>query len=202
MIGRLRGIVVELVETVAVIDVGGVGYEVEVTTRTAANLAGPGPASAAAPVVLHTHLIAREDAQTLYGFETAAERDMFRALIKVAGVGPRLAIALLSTVSPAEFSAAVAGGNVAAITRVQGIGKRTAERLVVEMRDKVDALAAAVSNGGVRSADREAVEALVALGYRDGEAASAVAAVLEAADSEKPSVEQLVTAALQSLARP
>ena len=126
---------------------------------------------------------------------------MFRALIKVAGVGPKLAIALLSTVSPAEFSAAVAGGNVAAITRVPGIGKRTAERLVVEMRDKVDALAAAVSNGGVRSADREAVEALVALGYRDGEAASAVAAVLDAADGEKPSVEQLVTASLQSLAR-
>ena len=201
MIGRLRGIVVELIETVAVVDVGGVGYEVEVTTRTAANLAA-GTGSAAAPVVLHTHLIAREDAQTLYGFETAAERDMFRALIKVTGVGPRLAIALLSTVSPAEFSAAVAGGNVAAITRVPGIGKRTAERLVVEMRDKVDALAAAVSNGGVRSADREAVEALVALGYRDGEAASAVAAVLEAADSKKPSVEQLVTAALQGLARP
>lgn len=202
MIGRLRGIVVELIETVAVVDVGGVGYEVDVTTRTAANLAAPGPASAAAPVVLHTHLIAREDARTLYGFETAAERDMFRALIKVAGVGPRLAIALLSTVSPAEFSAAVAGGNVAAITRVPGIGKRTAERLVVEMRDKVDALAAAVSNGGVRSVDREAVEALVALGYRDGEAASAVAAVLDAADGEEPSVEQLVTAALQGLARP
>ena len=197
MIGRLRGTLAELAQTLAVIDAGGVGYEVEVTTATAADLAA---GARSAPVTLHTHLIAREDAQTLYGFANAAERDLFRALIKVAGVGPRLAMALLSTISPAEFSAALATGNVAAITRVPGIGKRTAERLVVELRDKADALAASANGGASQDPATEAVQALLALGYRDGEATAAVAAAQQALaeqGAEAPGVEQIVHAALR-----
>lgn len=200
MIGRLRGTLAELAQTVAVIDAGGVGYEVEVTTATAADLAG---GVRSAPVTLHTHLIAREDAQTLYGFANAGERDLFRALIKVAGVGPRLGMALLSALSPAEFSAALATGNVAAITRVPGIGKRTAERLVVELRDKADALAASANGGASQDPATEAVQALLALGYRDGEAAAAVAAAQQALaeqGAEAPGVEQIVHAALRSRA--
>lgn len=201
MIGRLRGALAELAQTVAVIDAGGVGYEVEVTTATAANLAA---AERSVPVTLHTHLIAREDAQTLYGFANAGERDLFRALIKVAGVGPRLGMALLSTISPAEFSAALATGNVAAITRVPGIGKRTAERLVVELRDKADALAVSANGGGApQDPVAEAVQALLALGYRDGEATAAVAAAqqtLAEQNVEAPSVEQILHAALKGKA--
>ena len=200
MIGRLRGTLAELAQTVAVVDAGGVGYEVEVTTGTAAELA----AKRSGPVVLHTHLIAREDAQTLYGFANAGERDLFRALIKVAGVGPRLGMALLSTISPTEFSAALATGNVAAITRVPGIGKRTAERLVVELRDKADALAVSANGGGApQDPVAEAVQALLALGYRDGEATAAVAAAQQALaeqNVEAPSVEQILHAALKGKA--
>lgn len=197
MIGRLRGTLAELAQTLAVIDAGGVGYEVEVTTATAADLAAT---AHSAPVTLHTHLITREDAQTLYGFANAGERDLFRALIKVAGVGPRLGMALLSALSPAEFSAALATGNVAAITRVPGIGKRTAERLVVELRDKADALAASANGGAPQDPATEAVQALLALGYRDGEAAAAVAAAQQALaeqGTEAPGVEQIVHAALR-----
>ena len=201
MIGRLRGALAELAQTVAVIDAGGVGYEVEVTTATAANLAA---AERSVPVTLHTHLIAREDAQTLYGFANAGERELFRALIKVAGVGPRLGMALLSTISPAEFSAALATGNVAAITRVPGIGRRTAERLVVELRDKADALAVSANGGGApQDPVAEAVQALLALGYRDGEATAAVAAAqqtLAEQNVEAPSVEQILHAALKGKA--
>ena len=203
MIARLRGTLLELAETIAVVDVAGVGYEVEVTTTAAADLA------ASPEVDLHTHLIAREDGQALYGFANVAERDLFRALVKVSGIGPKLAIALLSTVSPAEFSAAVANGNTATITRVPGVGKRTAERLIVELKDKVDALAAVGVNGDgkAHSPAREAAEALVALGYRESEAAQAVAAAREHAGEaggpgEEQTVEELVAEALRRMAGP
>lgn len=203
VIARLRGALLELAGTTAVVDVAGVGYEVEVTTTAAADLA------ASPEVDLHTHMIAREDAQALYGFANAAERDLFRDLIRVSGIGPKLAVALLSTVSPAEFAAAVANGNAAAITRVPGVGKRTAERLVVELKDKVDALRAAGvdGDGEARRPAREAAEALVALGYRESEAAQAVAAAQDAsgeagAPDNAQTVEELVAAALRRMASP
>ncbi len=193
MIGRLRGSLLELGESVAVIDVGGVGYEVEVTTGAAASLA-----AAAHEVDLHTHFIAREDGQSLYGFANAAERDLFRSVIKVPGIGPKLALALLSTVSPEQFAAAVSSGNVAAITRVPGIGKKTASRLVVELRDRVDAIAVAAATSGGNEAVQEAVLALVALGYRDGTAAQVIGEVATAhADA---SVQDLIKEALKRMA--
>ena len=193
MIGRLRGSLLELGESVAIIDVGGVGYEVEVTTGAAAGLA-----ATPQQVDLHTHFIAREDGQSLYGFASAAERDLFRSLIKVAGIGPKIALALLSTVSPEQFAAAVTSGNVAAITRVPGIGKKTASRLVVELRDRVDALAVASVAADGNEAVHEALLALVALGYRESSAAQVVGEVAESAADA--GVEDLIKEALRRLA--
>ena len=193
MIGRLRGSLLELGESVAIIDVGGVGYEVEVTTGAAAGLA-----AAPQQVELHTHFIAREDGQALYGFASAAERDLFRSLIKVAGIGPKIALALLSTVSPEQFAAAVTSGNVAAITRVPGIGKKTASRLVVELRDRVDALAVASATADGNEAVHEALLALVALGYRESSAAQVVGEVAKSAADA--GVQDLIKEALRRLA--
>lgn len=193
MIGRLRGSLLELDDTFAVLDVGGVGYEVEVTTSAAANLA-----AAPASVEIHTHLIVREDGQALYGFSNAAERNLFRALIKVAGVGPKIAVALLSTVSPEQFAAAVASGNVAAISRVPGIGKKTASRLVMELRDRVGGLAAATSENAT-SASRDAIRALLSLGYREADAAQVVTDTVEALD-DAAGVEDIVKEALRRIA--
>ena len=194
MIARLRGKLVELAEPVAVIDVGGVGYEVEVTAGAAARLAAS-PDEA----VVCTHLVVRDDAQILFGFASVAERTLFRSLIKVAGVGPKLGLALLSAVTPDQFAAAVASGDVAAITCVPGIGKKTAGRLVMELRDKVDGAAVAEAVGGESSATREAALALVTLGYRERDAAQVVRDVAEGFSGE-PGVEDLVREALRRLA--
>lgn len=197
MIGRLRGTPLEIADGVAVVDVGGVGYEVEVTTAAAASLAAA--RDAAKQGELSTHLVAREDAMALYGFANVAERDLFRSLIKVSGIGPKLAIALLSTVSPEQFAAAVGNGDVAAITRVPGIGKKTADRLVVELRDRVHALAATPAGLVGNDASREAALALMALGYRQAEAATMVGEASEAAGADA-GVEDLVTEALRRVA--
>ena len=191
MIGRLRGNMLELNGSVAVIDVGGVGYEVEVTTSAAALLAGV-PAAAE----VYTHLVVRDDAQALYGFATAAERNLFRSLIKVSGIGPKLALALLSAVAPDQFASAIAHGDVAAITRVPGIGKKTASRLVVELRDRVGELSVPVL--GDNAPTREAVLALVALGYRENVAARAVGEAAEATGAA--AVEDLVRESLKRAA--
>ena len=191
MIGRLRGAVLELAENVALIDVGGVGYEVELTSGTAADLA-----ARSGEAVVFTHLVGREDAQTLYGFASAAERNLFRTLIKVSGVGPKLALALLSAVSPDQLAASIANGDAAAITSVPGIGKKTAQRLVVELRDRVvlSAAAAPVGQGPVG----DAVLALVALGYRESAAARVIGEVGQAL-GDGADVEALVKEALKRM---
>ena len=196
MIGRLRGKLVEYTRPVAIIDVGGVGYEVEVTVAAAAKLTAE-PEQA----VVFTHFVVRDDAQTLFGFASAAEQTLFRSLIRVSGVGPKLALALLSAVTPDQFAVAVAGGDVAAITRVPGIGKKTAGRLLMELRDKVEDLPAGegeIPPGG-NSAAQEAVLALVALGYRQSAAAQVVADVLRG-DAAPGAVEDVIREALRRLA--
>ena len=194
MIGRLRGSLLELHDAIAVVDVGGVGYEVEVTSGAAAKLsASPGS------VEVWTHFVAREDAQALYGFAGAAERDLFRSLIKVSGVGPKLALNLLSTVSPDEFAAAIASGNVAAITRVPGIGRKTASRLVVDLRDKVAAAIDVAAPNGGGEAVREAALALVALGYREQTAARMAGEAAEQLGGQA-AVEELIRDALRRAA--
>jgi len=193
VISRLRGSVLELHDSVAVIDVGGVGYEAEITTGAAATLA-----AAEGAVELFTHLVSREDGQSLFGFANAAERDLFRSLIKVSGVGPKLAITLLSGVSPEQFSAAIADGDIGMLTRVPGIGRKTASRLAMELRDKIPAFAApTLPQGGQAAA--EAVQALTQLGYRDREAAEVVGAVLDE-NGPGAGVEDLVRQALKRMA--
>ena len=194
MISRLRGSVLELHDSVAVIDVGGVGYEAEITTGAAATLA-----AADGTVELYTHLVSREDGQSLFGFANAAERDLFRSLIKVSGVGPKLAITLLSGVSPEQFSAAIADGDIGMLTRVPGIGRKTASRLAMELRDKVPDFAASPQPASGGKAAAEAVQALTQLGYRDRDAAQVVGEVL---DESGPGaeVEDLVRQALKRMA--
>ena len=195
MISRLRGKLLELHASTAVIDVGGVGYEAEITTAAAASLA-----ASETEVELFTHHVAREDGQSLYGFATSAERDLFRTLIRVSGVGPKLGLTLLSGVSPAAFSAAIAAGDIAMLTRVPGIGKKTATRLALELRDKVEALGIAPSTPAPRGhAAEEAVQALTGLGYRDREAAEAVSAAMKEAGADAD-VEGLVRQALRRMA--
>lgn len=193
MIGRLHGQVLEREPNSVLLDVGGVGYEVTISLTTSATLS-----EVEGPVTLHTQLIVREDAQQLFGFVTREEREMFRALIKVNGVGPRMAITILSGLDAAEFAAAVTGNDVKALTAMPGVGKKTAERLIVEMRDKVESFA--VSDGALvtkvrGSAIEDAESALIGLGYKPQEAALALSKLENPADD----VETLIKQALKQL---
>ena len=170
MIGRLAGRVLTRKPPFLLVDVHGIGYEVEAPMSTFFATQGQ------EDVVLHTHLVVREDAQLLYGFATARERDLFRALIKVSGIGPRMAVAVLSGMSEAQFRDCVMNDDVTALTKVPGIGKKTAERLIIEMRDRLDkepGVTLPTAAGGApveESARDEALSALEALGYKPAEA--------------------------------
>jgi Holliday junction DNA helicase RuvA len=195
MIGRIEGQLVEIADNVVLLAVGGVGYEVEVTHGVLATLPGRDQR-----LRLFTHFVVREDAQQLYGFASRGERDLFRALLKISGIGPKVALALLSAVSPAELAACVRDGEVAVLTRVPGIGRKTAERLLLELKDKLpESLAPAPASlpGGSDTASQEAEGALVSLGYRPAEAARLVAEVRGEGDT----AEALVRAALRRVAR-
>lgn len=198
MIGRLRGTLIAKRPPVLLIDVQGVSYEVEAPMSTIYELGETGT-----DVIVHTHLSVREDAQQLFGFASMAERDLFRVLIRINGVGGKLALAILSTIPPADFTRVVEEGDVTALTRVPGIGKKTAERLVVEMRGRTDALIASGRSDGrslevkPQGAPSEATDALVALGYKPAEAGRMVQKVAEAGmDSEA-----IIRAALRSAMR-
>ena len=170
MIGRLQGKLVEKAPPQILIDVNGVGYEVDVPMSTFCNLPVEGQ-----PVTLLTHMVVREDAQLLYGFATASERQAFRALIRISGIGPRIALAVLSGMSPNDLADAVEQGNTGLLTRVPGIGKKTAERLVLELKGKLHGSAFASTTGPTTSAiQNDIVSALIALGYSEREAQSAV----------------------------
>lgn len=195
MIGRIEGQLVEISDNVVLLAVGGLGYEVEVTHNVLASLPGREQT-----VRLYTHFVVREDAQQLYGFASRAERDLFRLFIRITGIGPKLAMALLSSFQLPELADAVRKGEVAMLTRVPGVGRKTAERLLLELRDKLPETlapaAAAPANGGGFALE-EAERALVSLGYRPAEAARLVASV----KAEGETTEELVRAALRRLAR-
>ena len=148
MIGRLHGKLIEKTPPQVLVDVGGVGYEVDVPMSTFCNLPAEG-----SEITLLTHFIVREDAQLLYGFATAAERQTFRALIRISGVGPRIALAVLSGMSTQDLADAVEQGNATLLTRVPGIGKKTADRLILELKGKLAGNAFAPA-GGAASAER------------------------------------------------
>lgn len=195
MIGRIQGKLLETSDRVMLIDVGGIAYEVEVTTDALAGAASPG-----SEVALYTHFLVREDAQLLYGFGSRTERDVFRDLIRISGVGPKLALAIVSSLSLEALAEAVRSKDTALLTRVQGVGRKTAERLLVELKDRLKdlpVLARPVSVGADQRAIREAEDALIALGYRPAEAHRAVQAVANEADTG----EALLRAALKAIAR-
>lgn len=172
MIGRLRGQIAQISPQQLLIDVGGVGYEVEISLNTFAALA-----DIKSEAVVFTHLVVREDAQLLFGFSSADERELFRTLIKVNGVGPKMALAILSGLDAASFAACILDGDVKTLTGLPGVGKKTAERLIIEMRDKVTTLAGEhrpeIDAVTANIAD-DAEAALIGLGYRPQEAALAL----------------------------
>ncbi|MEK9869040.1 MAG: Holliday junction branch migration protein RuvA [Gammaproteobacteria bacterium] len=172
MIGRLRGQIAQISPQQLLIDVGGVGYEVEISLNTFAALA-----DVKSEAVVFTHLVVREDAQLLFGFSSADERELFRTLIKVNGVGPKMALAILSGLDASSFAACILDGDVKTLTGLPGVGKKTAERLIIEMRDKVTTLAGEhrpVIDAVTANIADDAEAALIGLGYRPQEAALAL----------------------------
>ena len=197
MIGRLQGVLLRKEPPALMLDVGGVGYELEAPMTTFYELPAVGER-----VTLYTHLVVREDAHLLYGFVREAQRRLFRELLKVNGVGPRVALAVLSGLSDEEFSRCVAEEDIARLTKVPGIGRKTAERLVIEMRDKlpkdIPMPASTTTAGPVAPGDpvSEAVSALVALGYKPNEASRAV----RSASTKGLSAEEIIRQALKGMA--
>ncbi len=169
MIGRIHGKLIEKQPPQILVDVGGVGYEIDVPMSTFCNLPPEG-----AEVTLLTHFVVREDAMLLYGFSTAAERLAFRALIRISGVGPRIALAVLSGLSVEQLAGAVESGEAGLLTRIPGIGKKIAERLVLELKGKLAGAELAASADGDGQARADIVSALAALGYSEREALAAV----------------------------
>jgi len=195
MIGSLRGRIASKTPPQLTVDVGGIGYELEAPMSTFFHLPPVGE-----EVRLLTHLVVRDDAHALYGFATEDERRLFRSLIKVSGVGPKIALALLSGISVAAFAECVQREDIAALTRVPGVGRKTAERLIVDMRDRLAAppvAAGAPATAAAANPESEAYGALVALGYRPAEAAR----LLKAVGPGTHSTEELIRRALQGAAR-
>jgi Holliday junction DNA helicase RuvA len=172
MIGKLTGTLLDKHPPQIVIDCHGVGYEVEVPMSTFYGLPATGER-----VALLTHLVVREDAHLLYGFASAAERAAFRALIKISGVGPRIALALLSGLSVAELAQAVAAQEAGRLVKIPGIGKKTAERLLLELKGKLSPELAPPTAAPVSDAQADIQQALLALGYSEREAAAALQAL-------------------------
>jgi Holliday junction DNA helicase RuvA len=196
MIGRLRGRLVRKAPPALILDVSGVGYELEAPMSTFYRLPETG-----VEVELHTHLVVREDAHLLYGFATEDERRLFRDLLRVTGIGPKIGLALLSGIDVDGFMRCLETQDVETLTRVPGIGRKTAERLLVEMRDRIQALGQLTAAdqrpeaaGGARA---EAYAALVALGYRPAEATR----LLKSVESDGAGTEELIRRALQAAAR-
>lgn len=170
MIGRLTGILAEKSPPYVLLDVGGVGYEIQVPMSTFFNLPALGVQTS-----LLTQLVVREDAHLLYGFLSAAERTSFRELVKVSGIGPRTALAVLSGLSAEELAQAVSTQDAARLVRVPGIGKKTAERLLLELKDKLAPhIGATATAGSAAATHTDIAQALIALGYNEREAQAAL----------------------------
>jgi Holliday junction DNA helicase RuvA len=198
MITLLRGRLIEALPTQAIIDVNGVGYEVLIPLSSFDKLPAPG-----GEVRILTHLAIREDAHVLYGFMTGADRDLFRLLINnVSGIGPKIALNVLSGMNPVALRGAVANGDVKALSQISGVGKKTAERIVVELRDKIGAAGAWEASSAARALSAsdqkvsDAVLALMALGFKQPEAHEAIRAA-QAILGPEATIEALVRASLK-----
>lgn len=200
MIGRLRGVIVYKQPPELMLDVNGVGYELQASMTTFGELP-----DVDAETTLFTHFIVREDAQTLYAFSSINERSLFRTLLKVNGVGPKMALAIVSGMTVIEFSQYIHAGDVTGLCKLPGVGKKTAERLIIEMRDKLADVSTGTTNLNSlipnqtaqqtkRGKEEEAVNALVALGYKPVQASRMVAAVAD----QDLTIEQLIRTALKA----
>lgn len=196
MIGLLRGKLLIKQPPDLLLDVNGVGYEVQASMTTFYELP-----ELHQDVTLYTHFVVREDAQLLYGFSSQTERELFRHLLKVNGVGPKMALAIVSGMSPVEFNQVIHAADIARLSRIPGVGKKTAERLVIELRDRLPK-AEATSNTGVAvstplpsvSISDEAINALLALGYKPAQASQMIAAY----ENQDLSVEDMIRQALRA----
>jgi holliday junction DNA helicase RuvA len=202
MIGFLRGKLIHKAPPLLLLDVQGVGYEVEAPMTTFYNLPAIGT-----EILLHTHLVVREDAHILFGFSSEADRTMFRTLIKVNGVGPKLALTILSGQTAEEFHRCIYNNDTQALVRLPGVGKKTADRLVIEMRDRLPVLVdpsavnmehvSSVMRTSIANPKQEAISALCSLGYKPFDAAKMVQNVSE----EGKTCEEIIRLALQNAAR-
>ena len=189
MIGRIAGILVEKNFPQVIVSCNGVGYEIDVPMSTFYPLPRTGE-----EVTLLTHLVVREDAHLLYGFLTAGERAAFRQLLKISGVGPKVALSVLSGLSVEDLSAAVASEDSGRLQKVPGIGKKTAERLVLELRDKLPKALPGVAGPDASAASSDVVNALLGLGYNEREAQAAVKSLppdLQIADAIRQALKTL-----------
>jgi len=198
MIARLAGTLIHKQPPMMVIDIAGVGYEVEAPLSVFYDLPEIGQ-----PVVILTHLSIKDDSHTLYGFSSEAQRTLFRQLLKISGIGAKLALTILSGVSGDELARYVADNDIASLTRLPGIGKKTAERIIMELRDKLDVLPATAGSaqGGsaviAGDASSEAADALRALGYKPQE----VSHMVRQAAEPDMSAEEIIRRALQSMVK-
>ena len=196
MIEHLSGELIDKNPTKAIISAGGVGYGVHISLATYEALPAVGQRAA-----IHVHLSVREDALTLFGFSTTAERDMFLLLTSVSGVGPKIAIGILSSTGIDVLRESISRGNSAALTRLPGIGKKIAERIALELRDKIGAIESGGQfGGGGIEVREEALAALVALGYNRQAAERAIRGALKGGPDAEASVEALIKAALKQMA--
>jgi Holliday junction DNA helicase RuvA len=189
VIGRITGILVEKNFPQIVVACAGVGYEIDVPMSTFYPLPRTGE-----EVTLLTHMVVREDAHLLFGFVTVAERAAFRQLLRISGVGPKVALSVLSGLSVDDLSAAVSSGDAARLTRIPGIGKKTAERLVLELRDKLPKTVTVARAESAAATGGDVVGALLALGYNEREAAAAVKQIapdLQLTDAIRQALKQL-----------
>jgi Holliday junction DNA helicase RuvA len=201
VIGFLKGRLAVKQPPMLLVDVNGVGYELEAPMSTFYGLPSVGE-----PVALFTHLVVREDAHILYGFGTDGERRLFRALLKVSGVGPKIALGILSGASVEDFVRIIEAEDVAMLTRIPGIGRKTAERVIIEMRDSVQKFSGpasggvhtAVTTGAAPTPQREAFGALIALGYKPPE----VVRLLKSADEPGLSTTEIIRRALKAAVKP
>lgn len=195
MIGSLRGKLASKQAPYIVVDCQGVGYEVETPMSTFLDLPSVGD-----DLFIHTHLLVREDAQLLYGFASEAERALFRAVLKISGVGAKMGLAILSAMSEADFRRCVEYEDTATLVKIPGVGKKTAERLIIEMRDKLPQTSvpgSATRIGAVASPKSEAVDALVSLGYKVNE----VNKLIGQMDTDGSSAEDIIRQALRQAAQ-
>jgi Holliday junction DNA helicase RuvA len=202
MIAQLRGIILEKHPPQLILEVGGIGYEIDAPMSTFYRMPEVGQ-----EITLFTHFIVREDAHHLYGFDLREERSLFRTLLKVNGVGPRLALTILSSIDPNEFIRCVINNDTDNLVRIPGVGKKTAERLIIEMRDKVsnweqaagmDSIKLNPSSSDASSRNRviqDSVSVLIALGYKPQEASRAVAKV----DEGSITSEEIIKRALREM---